>query len=67
MIFMGKIFNFLFGNKNEEKKSSLDIEPLAINPPKPKPNTPINGKLTYKGKSLAETKRIIHMQQAKKS
>ena len=60
------IWNFFFGNKGKEKKT-LDVEPLAINPLKPRPKIPIKGKLTYKGKSIAETKRIIHKQQAKTS
>jgi len=58
---MGKILDFLFGNKDKKKETPIS-EPVNV-----KPKIPIKGNLTYKGKSLAETKRIIHRQQAKKS
>jgi len=56
---MRKILELFFGKKDKKKKMP-DTEPVKV-----KPQKPITGNLTYKGKSLSETKRIIHRQQAK--
>jgi len=60
--FLKTIRNALFGDSNKEEATLSASKPLSA---KPKP--PRKGKLTYKGKSLSETKRIIHNQKLKSS
>jgi len=62
VIFMGKLLNFLFGDKTKKKKASLVSEPLIV-----KPKILPKGELRHKKQSLAQTKRILHRQQAKSS
>lgn len=56
---IGKAF---FGDSNDEETTLSTSKPLRA---KPKP--PRKGKLTYRGKSLEQTKNIIHNQKLKSS